>query len=115
MAKNVIVVASGETERRSLRHLVEHLKRQDTSVSEVLIPPSTKALNAEMAEKLIKSACHESRPSARLVSLTTRGARNNTAIRFGTAISPFSVSARLHTSWRPPTAPTYRKPRNTRR
>ena len=63
MAKNVIVVASGETERRSLRHLVEHLKRQDTSVSEVLIPPSTKALNAEMAEKLIKSAWYAVNPT----------------------------------------------------
>ena len=63
MAKNVIVVASGETERRSLRHLVEHLKRQGTSVSEVLIPPSTKALNAEMAEKLIKSAWYAINPT----------------------------------------------------
>ncbi|MCE2485293.1 MAG: DUF4276 family protein [Desulfurellaceae bacterium] len=56
MAKNVLVIASGETERRSLRHLVEHLKGQGTSVSEVSIPPNNKVLNAEMAEKLIKSA-----------------------------------------------------------
>ena len=63
MAKNVIVLASGETERLSLRHLVEHLKRQGTSVSEVLVPPSTKALNAEMAEKLIKSAWYAINPT----------------------------------------------------
>lgn len=55
MAKNVVVVASGETERRSLPNLVAHLREKDTSVVEVRVPPNNKALNAEMAEKLVKS------------------------------------------------------------
>ena len=69
MAKNVIVLASGETERRSLRHLVEHLKGQGTSVSEVSIPPNRKALNAEMAEKLIKSAWYTNPAPDKIVVL----------------------------------------------
>ena len=55
MAKNVVVIASGETERRSIPHLVAHLKDQGTSVDEVRIPPSNRAINAEVAEKLVKA------------------------------------------------------------
>ncbi|WP_447980114.1 DUF4276 family protein [Candidatus Nitrospira bockiana] len=59
MAKRVIVVASGETERRSLPHLVEHLKSEDIFVTEIRIPPRSKALNVEMAERLVKAAWYE--------------------------------------------------------
>ena len=55
MAKKVVVIASGETERRSIPHLVGHLKDQGTSVDEVRIPPSNRSINAELAEKLVKS------------------------------------------------------------
>src|SRR5947207_19524 len=56
MGKAVVVIASGETERRSLPHLVAHLQAQDIAVVEVRIPPGGKALNVEMAEKLVKAS-----------------------------------------------------------
>ena len=55
MDKRVIVVASGETERRALPNLVSHLEGFGVSVSEVLIPPRNRALNVRMAERLIKA------------------------------------------------------------
>ena len=60
MGKHVVVVASGETERRSLPHLVSHLQDQDVFVDEVRIPPRNGALNVSMAERLIKAAWYES-------------------------------------------------------
>ena len=59
MAGHVVVVASGETERRSLPHLVSHLRTQGTSVDDVRIPPRNKALDAGVAEKIIKSIWYE--------------------------------------------------------
>jgi hypothetical protein len=55
MTKHVIIIASGETERRSLPHLVAHLQADDISVDEVRIPPGNRALNVEMIEKLVKA------------------------------------------------------------
>lgn len=57
MARAVVVIASGETERRSLPHLVAHL--QDINVVEVRIPPGGKALNVEMADKLVRAVWFE--------------------------------------------------------
>lgn len=59
MTKRVIVIASGETERRALPHLVSHLQDSGIDVSEVRIPPRNMALNAQTAEKLIKAAWYE--------------------------------------------------------
>ena len=59
MGKKVVVIASGETERRSLPHLVAHLQAEDILVVEIRIPPGSKALNVEMAEKLLKAAWFE--------------------------------------------------------
>ena len=59
MSKDVVVIASGETERRSLPHLVAHLQAEDIGVVEVRIPPGGKALNVEMAEKLLKASWFE--------------------------------------------------------
>src|SRR5437660_1627362 len=56
MSKHVVVIASGETERRALPHLVAHLKAEDIFVIEVRRPDGHKALNIEMAEKLVKAA-----------------------------------------------------------
>lgn len=56
MGKDVVVIASGETERRSLPHLVAHLQAEDIAVVEVRIPPGGKAINVEMAEKLVKAS-----------------------------------------------------------
>ena len=59
MAGHVVVVASGETERRSLSHLASHLRKQGTLVDEVRIPPKNKMLNAAVAEKIIKAVWYE--------------------------------------------------------
>ena len=54
MTKKVIVVVSGETERRALPYLVSHLRSKSVSVDEVRIPPNNAALNARMVERIIK-------------------------------------------------------------
>ena len=59
MGRHVVVLASGETERRALPHLVSHLREQNTSVVEVRIPPRNRTLDAQMAESLIKAAWFE--------------------------------------------------------
>ena len=59
MAKRVIILASGETERRALPHLARHLPAGAVTVDEVRVPPRNKALNAQMAAKLIKAAWYE--------------------------------------------------------
>lgn len=59
MGKAVVVIASGETERRALPHLVRHLRAEDITIVEVRIPPGGKALNVEMAEKLLKASWFE--------------------------------------------------------
>ena len=56
VTKKVIVLASGETERRALPLLLSHLQSRGVSVEDVRIPPRNKALNVTMAEKLIKAA-----------------------------------------------------------
>lgn len=62
MAKRVVIIASGETERRALPHLTRHLARAVT-VREVRVPPRNRKLDMSMAEKLIKAAWYEN-PSA---------------------------------------------------
>ena len=59
MAKNVIILASGETERRALPHLLVHLRDRSVFVKEVLIPPRNRVLNIHTVEKLIKAAWYE--------------------------------------------------------
>jgi hypothetical protein len=56
MSKRVVVICSGETERRALPHLVKHLSGEDIRVIEVRRPDGNKPLNVEMAERLIKAA-----------------------------------------------------------
>lgn len=59
VAKKVIVLASGETERHALPFLLKHLQSRGISVEGVRIPPRNKALSVAMAEKLIKAAWYE--------------------------------------------------------
>jgi len=59
MSKRVVVLASGETERRSLPHLVAHLQREGVAAVEVRIPPAGRTLNVEVAEKLLKASWFE--------------------------------------------------------
>ncbi|MCI0642302.1 MAG: DUF4276 family protein [Gemmataceae bacterium] len=56
MGKKVVVIASGETERRALPHLLAHLHSEDITLLEVRYPPRHNALNLEMAEKLVKAS-----------------------------------------------------------
>ena len=63
MTKRVVIVASGETERRALPHLARHLQESAVTVGDVRIPPRNKALDAQMVEKLVKAAWYEN-PSA---------------------------------------------------
>ena len=60
MGKRVVVIASGETERRSLPHLLSHLESNGVSVDEVVVPPRNRQLNVRMAERLIKAAWYGS-------------------------------------------------------
>ncbi len=53
MGKRVVIIASGETERRSLPHLTAHLKAEGISLVDVVIPPRHRALKADMVEQLI--------------------------------------------------------------
>lgn len=59
MPKHVIVIATGETERRALPHLVSHLRERDVSVDEVRIPSRNQTLDPRMAERIIKAVWYE--------------------------------------------------------
>lgn len=59
MTKHVVVLASGETEQRAIPHLVAHLGAHGIKVR-VRIPGRHRALNVEMAHKLIQAARYDS-------------------------------------------------------
>lgn len=56
MGKRVVVIASGETERRSLPHLVKDLEVRGTTLADVRIPPRNQTLTPDMGVQLIKAA-----------------------------------------------------------
>ena len=68
MAKYVVVIASGETERRSLPHLVSYMQDDSIEIS-VSIPPSNRRLNVSMAENLVKAALFHGKPPDKIVVL----------------------------------------------
>ena len=59
MTKRVVVIASGETERRAIPILVGHLRGRGVAVEDVRVPPSNRPLTVEVAEKIIKSVWYE--------------------------------------------------------
>ncbi len=59
MRKHVVIVTSGDTERRALPHLLCQLKRVGITL-DVRVPPRHRALRADVAESLIKAAWFES-------------------------------------------------------
>ena len=59
LLKHVIVIASGETERRALPHLLSHLRGEGIFIEAVRIPPRNRQLNLRTVESLVKSAWHE--------------------------------------------------------
>ena len=52
----MVVIASGETEKRAIPILMLHLQKQNIQLDNVYIPPGNRALNVNMAERLIKAA-----------------------------------------------------------
>lgn len=64
VTKHVVVLASGETERRALPRLVRHLADQGVFVDSIRIPPRHRALGVDVAAQLIKAVWYED-PSAR--------------------------------------------------
>ena len=56
MSKKVVVIASGETERRALPHLLDHLHERDIRVR---IPPRNRALNVRTAYSLIQASLYD--------------------------------------------------------
>ena len=56
MTGRVVVIASGETERRALPRLMSHLRERGAQLVDVRIPPRHRALDAAMAEKLVRAA-----------------------------------------------------------
>ena len=59
MPKRVIVIASGETERRSLPHLLSYLRDEGIFVGDVRIPPRNRKLSVSAVESLVKAAWYE--------------------------------------------------------
>lgn len=63
MAGRVVIIASGETERRALPHLTVRLRDLGTEVVDVRIPPRRRpALDPRTAEGLIKAAWYGNWP-----------------------------------------------------
>ena len=95
MSKRVVVIASGETERRALPHLVAHLRTRGTVVDDVRIPPRHRHLGVRMVEQLIKAAWFEdptSRPDKFVVLVDVDAADPEDVLRpFETQLPP-----RLH-------------------
>ena len=77
MPKHVVVIASGETERRSLPHLLSHLQDDGVFVEEVRIPPRNRKLTVRVVESLIKGAWYENseQPSDKFVVLVDTDGR----------------------------------------
>ena len=62
--KRVVVIASGETERKALPLLLRHLADQGIVIADVRIPPGHRPIRVDVAEKIVKSVWFE-RPDAR--------------------------------------------------
>jgi len=99
MGKDVVVLASGETERRSLPHLVAHLQAEDIAVVEIRIPPGGKALNVEMAEKLLKASWFErlaAPPDKFVVLVDTDGRSQDEVLRPFREQLPDRIGPKIH-------------------
>ena len=76
MSKRVVVIASGETERRSLPHLLSYLQEEGISVDEIRIPAKHRKLNVGTVESLVKAVWYENiaePPSKFVVLVDTDG------------------------------------------
>lgn len=74
VAKRVVILASGETERLALPHLVRHLKEQGVSAGDIRIPFRHRPLNAKMVAQLVQAVWYENieaRPQKFVVLMDT--------------------------------------------
>ena len=75
MSERVVVIASGETERRSLPFLLAGLAAEGVTIEDVCIPPGHRAVNAVVAERIVRSVWFErvvnERPDKFVVLLDT--------------------------------------------
>jgi hypothetical protein len=62
MGKRVVILASGETERRALPYLLESLRTEGLDVVEVRIPPRNRDITVEVAVKLIHATWYDLGP-----------------------------------------------------
>jgi len=62
MGKRVVVIASGETERRVLPHLLRPLAAEGIEIYEVRTPPRSRSITVEMAVQLIRSVWFDLMP-----------------------------------------------------
>lgn len=103
MSKSVVVIASGETERRALPRLVAHLEASRGCVIDgVRIPPRHARLDVRMAARLIKAAWFEdpqSRPDKFVVLVDVDAADPTDVLR------PFEIELpqRVRTPFSTPT------------
>lgn len=66
--KRVVVIASGETERRAIPHLVSHLQDSDIRV-DMRIPPNNRQLTARTVAQIIRASLYEVPPPDKIVIL----------------------------------------------
>ena len=78
MSKNVVIIASGETERRALVHLLDHLQDRDIRVR---IPPGNQELNVKTAYSLIQASLYDygDRPPDKFVILKDTDSKESDA------------------------------------
>lgn len=62
MGRRVILIASGETERRALPHLLAGFTSEGVEILEVRIPPRHRDLTSEVAASLIKAIWYDLKP-----------------------------------------------------
>ncbi len=66
--KRVVVIASGETERRAIPHLVSHLRDSDIRV-DIRIPPGNRPLAVRTVDRIIQASLYEGSPPDKFVVL----------------------------------------------
>ncbi len=83
MAKRVVVIASGETERRVLPHLAAHLKDEGITV-DVRIPSRNRQIRSAIIVSIVQSTLYDSpagRPDKYVILIDTDGKSPEEALR----------------------------------
>ena len=96
MSKRVVVIASGETERRSLPFLLDHLAAEGITIQDVRIPPRHRAIKTEVAEK--DHPIGLVRVHGRCTPAQVRRARGHGSVATRKALAPIrnDLPVRLH-------------------